>query len=188
MGTRRRSHDAGLGGSFDWLLGGALGGLLGSALFGVVLWLFEPTFVTNIVPALYGIEAGPLVWVFHLAHGIVLGIVFGFLVTRAPVIGALSADVDTGFLAATGLHTRFALAGVVYGLAIWAVLPVIGFRLWTDAGGVGANLPAVGFWALLGHMLYGLLLGALFSLFVGVGRPAAEATAPFEEASPEDRR
>ncbi len=187
MNARIASHESGFGGPLNWLLGGAVGGLVGSALFGAVLWLVEPTIVTETVPALYGVDPGAVGWAFHLGHGLVLGVIFGFLVTREPFLGTLAAEVETGFIAAMGLHTRFALAGLVYGLAVWAILPVIALSLWIAIGGLAdPGFPAAAFGTLVGHLLYGLLLGALFSLFVAVGPEAAAAEAPFEEARREE--
>ncbi|WP_049928015.1 hypothetical protein [Halopiger goleimassiliensis] len=173
----------GFGGSLNWLLGGAVGGLVGSAIFGALLWLVDPTIVTDDIPAIYGLEPGTIGWGFHLLHGLVLGSIFGFLVTRGPVFGTLTADVETGFLARMGLGTRLALAGFVYGLAVWAVLPMIAQSLLLVLGGAGEPaFPVAAFESLLGHLLYGLLLGALFSLFVDVSRAEAEGgDAPFEE-------
>ncbi|WP_254861758.1 hypothetical protein [Halovivax gelatinilyticus] len=183
MADRTASTAVGFSGSMSWVFGGAVGGLVGSALFGLALWLVQPTIVTETVPQLYGVDPGAAGWAFHLAHGVVLGVVFGFLVTRPLILGTLSADVETGFIAAMGLHTRFALAGLVYGLAVWAVLPVIAQTLWVVLGGFADPVfPAAAFETLVGHLLYGLLLGGLFSLFVAVGPESAAAESPFDEA------
>lgn len=171
-----------MGGTLNWLLGGAVSGLAGSALFGLVLWLVDPAIVTEVVPALYGFEPGAVGWLFHLAHGLILGVLFGFLVTRDPILGTLSADVETPFIAAMGLHTRFALAGFVYGLAVWAILPVVAQTVLVSAGGLGEpGFPVAASGSLLGHVLYGLLLGALFSALVAVGPEAAGTDDPFAE-------
>ena len=103
----------GFGGSLNWLIGGAVGGVVGSALFGALLWLVDPAIVTDVIPAIYGLEPGAIGWAFHLGHGLVLGSIFGFLVTRGPVFGTVTADVATGFIAAMGLGTRRARAGRV---------------------------------------------------------------------------
>ena len=173
----------GVEGSLNWLIGGAVGGLVGSVVFGALLWVVDPAIVTEAIPAIYGLEAGTIGLGFHLLHGLILGSVFGFLVTRGPIFGTLTADVATGFIARMGLGTRLSLAGLVYGLAIWAVLPVIAQSLLVVLGGAGEPaFPVTAFETLLGHLLYGLLLGALFSLFVEVAPEAEAADAPFEEA------
>ena len=180
--TTRRESDFGLDGPASWLVGGAVSGLAGSVLFGVFLWMVDPEVVTEAIPEIYGVDPGAIGWAFHVSHGLVLGVIFGFLVTREPVLGTLGADVATDFIAAMGLHVRFALAGFVYGLAIWALLPVIAQTLWVAVGASGdPPFPAFAFVTLLGHLLYGLLLGAIFSMVVAVGPMADDARDPFAE-------
>lgn len=182
-GQTRDTSTYGLGGRWNWLLGGAAGGAVGSLLFGIVLWLIDPAAVTEAIPAVYGLDPGAVGWGFHILHGIVLGIIFGFLVSRGPVMGALTADVETGFIATLGPTARVTLAGMVYGLAIWALLPVVILPVVTGIGGTAEpTFPGVAIESLLGHLLYGLLVGWLFSVFVETGAEAARADAPFEEA------
>lgn len=183
MSTQTNKQAAhGFGGAWNWLLGGAVGGIAGSAIFGLVLWLVDPTIVTETVPALYGVDPGAIGYVFHLVHGLVLGVIFGFLVTRDPVLGTLSAGVETPFIAAMGLHARFALAGLVYGLIIWTLIPIISQSVWIAASGMSEpGFPTAAFSSLVGHALYGLLLGALFSSLVAVGPEAAGTDDPFAE-------
>ena len=175
----------GISGSLNWLIGGAVGGIVGSLIFGGLLWAIDPNILIATIPAIYGLAPAATVgWGVHLIHGLVLGIVFGFLATRDPIIGTLTADVETGFIAAIGPGLRFAVSGVVYGIVVWAVLPVIGLSIWVSVGGVDTlEFPAAALESLLGHLLYGLLLGALFSFFVETVTEAEETEAPFEEAS-----
>lgn len=176
----------GFSGPLNWLLGGAVGGIVGSLLFGGVLWLVDPTIVTELIPALYGLEPGSVGVAFHIGHGLVLGIIFGFLISREPILGALTADVATDFIAAMGPGIRFALAGFVYGLAIWAIVPMMGQIIWVSITGVPEPMfPILAFESMIGHLLYGLLLGVLFSFFVEVSQSIEETDAPFEEAEDE---
>ncbi|MCU4750987.1 hypothetical protein OB919_03160 [Halobacteria archaeon AArc-curdl1] len=172
----------GYGGRFYWLVGGAAGGLLSSALFGGLLWLVEPTIITETIPAIYGLEPGAAGWGFHLLHGLLLGIGFGLLISRPLVLGTITATVETDPLEALGPGARITMAGIVYGLAIWALLPVIAQTIWiTVTGMADTTFPTIAFESLVGHLLWGLVLGAVFSLFVEV-RPAARDTAgPFDE-------
>lgn len=174
-----------IGGSLNWVIGGTVGGALGSLLFGVLLWAIDPDIVAVAIPAIYGFNpAGAIGWALHLVHGSVLGIVFGFLVSREPILGALTADVETDFIAAMGPGIRLTLAGAVYGLAVWAILPVIVLPIWMAVAGVtDPRFPAIAFESLVGHLLFGLLLGALFSVFVETASEAKETEAPFEETS-----
>lgn len=177
----------GFGGSLNWLLGSAVGGVAGSILFGAVLWIVDPAIVTETIPAIYGIDPGTIGLVFHLLHGAVLGIIFGFIVSRNPIFSTITADATTGLFAGRGLTTRFALAGLVYGLAVWAFLPLIVQSIWiTFTGIVDPGFPFAAFEILIGHLLYGLLLGALFAVFVETAPEAEETESPFDETSDAD--
>lgn len=175
----------GFGGRLNWLIGGAVGGVAGSLLFGGVLWVVEPAVVIETIPSMYGFAPAETVgWTFHLLHGLVLGILFGFLVTRDPILGTFTADVPIGFLEDTGPGVRLVLAGLVYGFAIWALIPVIAATVWVTFGGAaGPGFPGFALESLVGHLLYGTLLGALFSVFVEIESEAERADAPFDDAS-----
>ncbi|TYL38858.1 hypothetical protein CV102_10135 [Natronococcus pandeyae] len=174
----------GFGGRLNWLFGGAIGGLAGSLLFGGLLWVVDPEIVIETIPAIYGFDPAQTVgWTFHLLHGLVLGVVFGFLVTRRPILGTITADTQIGFLARSGPLVRLALAGFVYGLAVWALLPVIAATVWAAVGGIAdPGFPAMAFEGLVGHLLYGTLLGALFAVFVDIESDAERTDAPFDDA------
>lgn len=177
-------------GTTNWILGGAIGGIVGSLTFGLVLWVVDPAIITETVPAVYGIEPmGTAGWIFHLAHGLVLGVIFGFLVSRDFIRGALMTDADADFLAAMGPGARITIAGFVYGLTVWALLPLTLLPTWLVIGGVDASgFPVFAFESLVGHALYGLFLGLLFSLVVETS--AAEAVdSPFDDTeTPPSRR
>jgi hypothetical protein len=177
-----RLTDAGVGGRLNWLFGGALGGFVGAAIFGAVLWLIDPTVVREAIPQLYGFEADGLTgWVFHLANGVVLGVIFGFVITRDPILGALTAHVETPALDALGPNGRMMLAGIVYGIAIWAMIPGIILSALVTVWGVESPFPWGSALSLVGHILYGTLLGGLVSVFVDLESDVREADAPFEE-------
>ncbi len=172
----------GIGGRGNWLLAGIGGGILGAILFGAILWAVDPQIMTETIPGLYGFESGNIGWALHIGHGIVLGIIFGFLITREIVLGALTADVETGFIATMGLATRMTLAGVVYGLLVWAALPLIAQSVLAAGGVVSPGFPFAAIESLLGHILYGVFLALFFSLFVDIERDAQRADDPFEES------
>lgn len=175
----------GLGGDLNWLVGSALSGIVSSVAFGVLLWIINPEIVTLGIPAIYGLEPSRVVgWAFHLIHGAVIGVAFGLIVTRDLILGTITADVESDGSSALGLATRLTLAGFVFGLLVWSILPMLVLPAWASISGIGGDaFGATPFESLLGHLVYGLLLGALFSIFVDTA-PEAEATeAPFEEAS-----
>lgn len=174
--------ERGVSGRLSWLVGGALGGLIGAILFGGVLWTVEPALVTESIPQIYGLEGGgPAGWAFHLAHGAVLGIIFGLLVTRNPILGTLTADVATPFLDKMTPGMRIIAAGLVYGLAIWVFLPGIILSILVTFGDIPDPLPWASVYSLIGHLLYGMLLGALVSVFIDIEVEATDTEAPFEE-------
>nr|WP_224214718.1 hypothetical protein [Natrinema longum] len=153
-----------MSGPAGWLVGGAVGAIA----FGIVMVLLEPDVLEAAIPAIYGLEsAGPLGWAIHVAHGIVLGLVFGFLVTRPSILGVSWTDVETDALSRTGVPSRVTGAGLVYGLAVWAVLPLLVLPVWATAvGGNTEQFPTTAAGSLLGHALLGVVLGAVFAATV----------------------
>ena len=154
----------------SWWQAGALGGVVGAVGFGLLLMVIAPDFLAAMVPALYGVEPITAVgWLAHLAHGLILGVVFGALVEREVVMMHIRGDVETDALDETGPMLRTIGAGVVYGLAVWAILPVLVMPAWLGAVGfAGApTMPAVAIETLAGHLLYGLLLGAVYAVTAG---------------------
>lgn len=175
-----RATEVGIEAPFGWFIGGAIGGVVGSAIFGAVLWFANPDIIHEVIPAVYGLEAGTAGWVFHLGHGLVLGIIFGFIISRETILGAIADEFDTEFIDAIGLGNRIGLVGVTFGLAIWAVLPLA----IAIAGAIGIvddpEFPFAAVYSLFGHMLYGGLLGLLFALIVKIAPAAEAARSPFD--------
>lgn len=158
----------GIDSAWGWPIGGAIGGALGAIAFGVLLWLSDPAALRGAIPAVYGFEpAGVVGWLIHVAHGAILGLGFGFLVTRQLVLGALRTDVATDALSGTSLLLRFAAAGFVFGLAIWTILPMLVLPAVSAAtasdAAVFSNIVVE---SLVGHLLFGTILGAVFAVVV----------------------
>ncbi|ARS91430.1 hypothetical protein [Natrarchaeobaculum aegyptiacum] len=172
----------GISSSWGWPIGGALGGALGAAAFGLLMWIFDPDVLASAIPAIYGLEPiGVVGWGIHIAHGIVLGLVFGFLVTRGPILGIVATSAETDALSRTGIAFRVVAAGFVFGLAIWAILPVLVLPVWVEAIGAqaAADFPAAAVESMLGHLLFGLVLGIVFAATIDLGDRPAQS--PFEE-------
>ncbi len=154
-------------------IGGGIGGLAGTLLFGLLLWAVSPDVLSESIPAFYGLGASAVVgWGLHLLHGLVLGGLFGVIAARPLVFDTVTGPVATDILAALSASTRFALLGLVYGIAIWTLLPFVGLTLL----GTLAGLDAAGFSHLaaemvLGHVLFGVIVGMTFSMVVDE-RPA----------------
>lgn len=163
------TSDFGVRSSLGWPVVGAIGGAAGAGALGLILWLIQPEAIEAAIPAAYGFDPSSVLgWAIHLGQGAVLGIIFGFIVTRSVILGVLRTDVETDPLSGTSDTTRVAAAGVVYGLAIWSILPALILPALTDAigGQAAGEFPAVALESLAGHILFGIVLGLVFAMFV----------------------
>lgn len=160
----------GISGATGWLVGGTVGGALGAAAFGLLMWLLDPAIVEVAIPAVYGLEpVGVVGWGMHIGHGVVLGLIFGVIITREAVLGVLLTDVETESLSRTGVMFRLVGAGFVFGLAIWAILPLLVLPVWVEAAGVGGEVgdfPTDAIESLVGHLVFGTVLGLVFAATV----------------------
>ena len=136
----------------DWKAGVA-GGLVGSLVFGAMMSMMTPGVLQMAIPAMYGIEgpAGALGWAIHMSHGAVIGLGFA-------VIAGLKPDLVDSIGTSLGV-------GAGYGLLVWVALAVIVMPIWLGAVGFpGAPpLPNVGVESLVGHVVYGAVLGGVYS-------------------------
>ncbi|WP_435073905.1 DUF6789 family protein [Halorubrum sp. HHNYT27] len=137
-------------------LAGVTGGLAGALVFGAMMWMMTPGVLEMAIPAMYGIEgpAGALGWAIHMSHGAVIGLGFAAIADLRP---------DLGDSIGTSLG-----AGAGYGLLVWLALAVIVMPIWLGAVGFpGAPpLPNVGVESLVGHVVYGAVLGGVYSVMV----------------------
>ncbi len=150
-----------------WPVASALGGIAGAAAFGLFLWLVQPGIIGSTIPAAYGLETvGPVGWLIHLVHGALLGLLFGTIISRPFVRAVLQTPVETDSWPERSQFPRFVVAGGAFGLALWTILPVL--LLPALAGVIGSEtvdiFPRIAVESLLGHVLFGLVLGAVFSL------------------------
>lgn len=149
-------------------LAGAVGGLVGAAAFGALMWLVNPEFLRSSIPAFYGLEPrGLLGWSVHLLHGVVLGLVFGAIVSRDVAREALI-PADAEDLGPTGVGLRLVGAGVAYGIAVWALIPVFVLPAVSQSGGADrwGILSISGVESLAGHAVFGLVLGLVYAALV----------------------
>lgn len=169
MSTETDTSSAfGISGSTGWVVGGVVGGAIGAVAFGLLMWLVDPAAVAVAIPEIYGLEpVGAVGWGIHIVHGIVLGLVFGFLITRRPILGVLRTNVETDALSQTSVGVRLVGAGFVFGLTVWAILPLLVLPVWADAMGGGAGgFPTAAAESLMGHLLFGTVLGLVFATIV----------------------
>lgn len=165
MGARvDRTPDAESARTIPWWLGGALGGAAGALPFGAVLSALAPETLRVAIPAVYGLAPGSIAgWLVHLAHGTALGALYAAFVRIERVDRLLDAATPLGDSVLPN-----AAIGLCYGVAIWAILPVVILPLWlgvvaiAEAGALTGFAPPL----LLGHAPYGAVLGAVYGATV----------------------
>lgn len=129
--------------------GGALAGLVAGIVMGAMLTMQMGPVIEVAIPSMYGLSGLAAGWAVHLFHSVVLGIVF------AGVGSALSSADSVGRSAALGLG---------YGVVLWVGLAALTMPVWLGAVGSPANPPLPNFnpQSLVGHVVYGLVLGLVF--------------------------
>ncbi|WP_123619966.1 DUF6789 family protein [Halorubrum sp. CSM-61] len=133
---------------------GVAGGLGGGLIFGAMMSVMTPGVLEMAIPAMYGIEgpAGAVGWAVHMSHSAVIGLVFAAVADLRPDLS-------------DSLGSSLAI-GAAYGLLVWVALAVIVMPIWLSAVGFpGAPpLPNVGVESLVGHVVYGTVLGGVYSV------------------------
>jgi len=136
----------------DWQAGVA-GGLVGGLVFGAMMSVMTPPVLEMGIPAMYGIEgpAGAIGWAIHMSHGAVIALGFA-------AIAGLKPDVSESIGTSLGV-------GAGYGLLVWVALAVIVMPIWLGAVGFGGAppLPNIGVESLVGHVVYGVVLGGVYA-------------------------
>ncbi|MFW5917205.1 MAG: histidine kinase [Halorubrum sp.] len=139
--------------SGNWKAGVA-GGLVGGLVFGAMMSMMTPGVLQMAIPAMYGIEgpAGAVGWAIHMSHGAIVGVAFAGIASLKP-------DLADSIGASLGI-------GAGYGLLVWVALAVIVMPIWLGAVGFpGAPpLPNIGVESLIGHVVYGVVLGGVYSV------------------------
>ena len=128
---------------------GVAAGLVGGAVMGVMLTTVMTPVIEVAIPAMYGLSGGAAGWVLHMSHSAVLGVAF---VGLANALG-VSEDLP-----------RSAGLGVAYGVALWVILAALVMPVWLGAVGFAGAPPLPNFnpTSLVGHVVYGGVLGAVF--------------------------
>lgn len=121
------------------LFAGALGGIGGGIVFGMMMAMMG--MLTTIAGMLH--STSPVVgFAIHMMISIVYGLIFGVLGTR--------------FL---NSWARGLLAGLVYGVILWVIGPLIMMPLML--GGTVFSFGPTTLLSLMGHMIYGVVLAAI---------------------------
>ncbi len=123
-------------------LAGIVGGLVGGVAFGIFMQL---TGMIPMVAMLVGSDSVPIGWLVHLVISAGIGAGFGVL------LGGWA----TAMAPSTGL-------GLGYGVVWWVLGGLLIMPAWLGMGVFMFN--AMAWMSLLGHLIYGLLLGVVYAL------------------------
>lgn len=121
------------------VLNGILGGLAGGVVFGLMM---QSLGMMGMVAMLAGSESIAVGWGVHLAISAVFGAVYGAVV--APRITGWGAGLGTG---------------VVYGALLWVIGPLL--LMPSRMGMPVFTVNTTALQSLLGHLVFGLVLGAV---------------------------
>lgn len=143
-------------GSGKHWLAGAIAGILGVMPLGVVLQATVPTTLRLIIPALYGFGASVFLgWFLSLVHGAVLGIAYALLAQDYQLSRYANAPISG------------ASVGFFYGLFVWTFVASTLIPIWVTAASPHTlPVPDIDPWQLAAYVAYGVVLGALYPLFV----------------------
>jgi hypothetical protein len=131
-------------------LAGIGGGLVGGVGMGLILHFVMGAM--PVVASLYGQSSVAIGWVAHLFHSAVFGLVFVALITRTGLRTYARTTVWTAGL------------GTVYGAVLGVVTGALVLPVWLNAvSGAGLPVPFFATPAFVGHVLFGLLLGAVYA-------------------------
>lgn len=133
----------------DWLAGGVSGFVAGIP-FGLMI-----QFVLGAIPAIGALYTMPGVasgWIAHLFHSVVFGLVF---------VGIMETDVVSQY---TDTPLQSLGAGLVYGAVLWIIFLIFIWPIWLNAVGFpkAPSVPYIAVKPLIGHLVYGGVLGAIF--------------------------
>ncbi|MFB6302686.1 MAG: histidine kinase [Haloferacaceae archaeon] len=133
--------------------GGALAGVVATVVMGVVITATNLPVLQESIAGLYGLE-GNLVagWIAHLVHGTLFGALFALILA------------DPGLYRLTEWRWKTLLAGVAYALVLAVFGAGIIMPIWLGFAGFPAppSIPNVTTPLLLWHLVYGIVLGAVF--------------------------
>lgn len=150
-------------------IGGVFGGLAGGLAMGVLLQLG-----TDLLPVfgqIFGAESLLLGWIVHLATSVFFGLLFAAFVSL-PLVGELEQTISTSVFLAV-IHATvlsyvtigviLPLATITFGVAELSALSDV-----LPGPGI-ANLAGAAFFG-LGHVVYGIFLGAVYTVLEDLER------------------
>jgi len=125
----------------------AVAGVVAGIAMGLILQTF--TGEMGIIGALYGIQTNVVGWITHLFHSVVFGTIF---------VAAVSVDSLNHY--AESLSGTVTL-GILYGVLLWLVAAGVVMGVWLNLVGIPASIPNLGIVSLIGHTVWGALIGIL---------------------------
>ena len=133
---------------------GLVGGVAGGIAFGALMTMAMAPIIEMAIPGMYGLGPSLAVgWAIHMFHSILMGVGFGLLVGAIDLGNRLG---TTGPIVA---------AGLVYGIVLWLVLASFVMPAWVGAmTEMATTVPTWNGQSLLGHAVYGLILGVAYAL------------------------
>lgn len=123
---------------------GIVGGLAGGVVFGI---LMQATGAIKMVAQLVGSESVVMGWLVHLFNSALFGAIFALLFSRWA-----------------GRLVPVTLLGLAYGLVWWVIGALLIMPAWLGMNEMIFQLTTTAWQSLVGHLLYGLLLGVVFAL------------------------
>lgn len=140
-----------LGTGRDHWIASAAAGIIAAIVFGVLAMLMMPEMM-GMIGAMYGMEGNVIVgWLAHLFHGAVFGLIYAAIASMER-FEDLASRVSHG----AGL-------GAVYGVVVWMVAAAIVMPIWLGMTAMVPNFDPI---SLVGHIVYGVVLGAAYPLLV----------------------
>lgn len=144
----------------DPVIAGGIAGFFAGAMFGAMM---SATTMMENVAALIGMESLAAGWMLHFLISILVALLYVGLVSNER-IARYAARPSTG----AGL-------GVVYGITLWIVGVVYVMPLWLGAVTPATpTVPNLEWMSFVGHLIYGVFLGALYPLLRSHDRGAVE--------------
>lgn len=126
----------------------AVASIVAGAAMGVILQQLAG--VMPVIGALYGTPNVLVGWISHLFHSVVFGVLFLAGMTHPTVAGS-------------GSSIRGCVAlGIGYGVLLWLVAAGIVMPIWLGVLGIAAHVPTLNLVSLLGHVVWGALLGGVY--------------------------
>jgi hypothetical protein len=126
---------------------GVVGGLVGGIVFGILMQVID---MLPMVAQLIGSTSVAVGWLVHLFNSALFGAIY------AVLLGRLARNIP----AAAGI-------GMAYGVLWWVLGALLIMPAWLGMGEMIFVVDTTAWQSLMGHLIYGLLLGVTYALVAG---------------------